>query len=288
MTDGENVLLTVRELSKILTTELENGGIEDAKAEAGFILMHITGESHPILTMGDKPLSKYKAEEAFSICKRRTYGEPLQYILGDWDFFGETFKVGKGVLIPRPDTETLVEEAVRLRKSYSTTKFVDLCSGSGCIAASVARNVKGSEGFALEKSSEAFGYLCTNLRNLAPWIKPCLLDALLPETAEQFTGLDLITANPPYLTAQDMKELQREVTYEPDLALFGGEDGLVFYRELTRIWKGSLKSGGYLIFEVGLGQYKDVMKILKENGFCRIYFVCDLSGIERVVIGQVS
>lgn len=86
MTDGENVLLTVRELSKILTTELENGGIEDAKAEAGFILMHITGESHPILTMGDKPLSKYKAEEAFSICKRRTYGEPLQYILGDWDF----------------------------------------------------------------------------------------------------------------------------------------------------------------------------------------------------------
>lgn len=286
MTAGENALITVRELSQVLTAELECGGIEDAKAEAGFILMYLTGESHPILTMGSSLLSKEKAEEAFNICHRRAYGEPLQYILGEWDFFGETFKVGKGVLIPRPDTETLVEEAVRLRKCYSTTKFVDICSGSGCIAASFARNIKDSNGFAVEKSTEAFEYLCENLRNLAPWIKPCLSDVLLPETAAQFTELDLITANPPYLTAQDMKELQREVTYEPNLALFGGEDGLMFYREITRIWKNSLKSGGYLLFEVGLGQYKDVMKILKENGFCNIYFVCDLAGIERVVIGQ--
>lgn len=287
MTAGENVSLTVREFSKILTCKLENGGIEDARAEACFILMHLTNESYPILTMGDRTLSKDKTEEAFSICQRRTDGEPLQYILGDWDFFGETFKVGKGVLIPRPDTETIVEEVIRLRKDHSTTKFVDLCSGSGCIAAAVARNLKGAEGAAIENSPEAFEYLRCNLKNLAPKIRPCFLDALLPETALQFTSLDVITANPPYLTADDMNKLQREVRHEPKAALFGGEDGLMFYRELTRVWKSSLKSGGYMLFEVGMGQYKDVVKILEENGFCKVYFICDLSGIERVVIGQM-
>lgn len=287
MTAGENACLTVRELSKLLTCKLENGGIEDAGAEAGFILMHLTGLSHPALTLGNKPLSEEMVSEAFDICKRRTAGEPLQYILGDWDFFGDTFKVGKGVLIPRPDTETLVEEVIRLRKEHNTTKFVDLCSGSGCIAASVARNLKDAKGAAIENSPEAFEYLCCNLKNLAPQVKPCLLDAILPETASQFTELDIITSNPPYLTSDDMNELQREVRHEPKAALFGGEDGLMFYRELACIWKNSLKSGGYLLFEVGLGQYKDVMKILEENGFCNVYFVCDLAGIERVVIGQM-
>ncbi len=113
-------------------------------------------------------------------------------------------------------------------------------------------------------------------------------DVLLKSTAEKYNELDLITANPPYLTAADMKALQKEVTFEPELALFGGDDGLMFYREITRIWKDSLKSGGMLLFEVGIGQYKDVIKILEENNFCDISFARDLAGIERVVMGKLK
>ncbi len=286
MTNGEKSSVTARELAGELASELEKSGIENARGEAVFILEYITGSSYPLLIISGQLLSREKIEEANTICQRRIKGEPLQYILGEWDFYGETFKVGEGVLIPRPDTETLVEEALRLRKNCRRTKFADLCSGSGCIAAAVARNLEGAEGFAVEKSPEAFEYLRENLIRLAPGVKPCLSDALLPETAAGFTELDLITANPPYLTAGDMNALQRETAYEPKLALFGGDDGLMFYRELARIWKSSLKRGGFLLFEVGAGQYKDVMKILEGNGFYGVRFVCDLAGIERVVIGQ--
>lgn len=280
-----------RNLYSEFVTEIANilrkGGIEDALAESHFITEYLTGVPYPVFLAGmgefDMGSLSKKAEE---ICQRRVSGEPLQYIFGEWDFFGMTFKVGKGVLIPRPDTEILAEEAINLRKGFECTKYADICSGSGCVAAAVARHVKNVCGFAVEKSEDAFLYLKENLAVHAPEICPCLEDALLPETAAKHTDLDLITANPPYLTKKDMTELQREVTYEPSLALFGGDDGLMFYRELTRIWKNSLKAGGYILFEAGMGQHTDVMKILREQGFCDIRTAPDLAGIERVVIGR--
>lgn len=287
MTSGNNNI-TGQELCRKLTDILKKGCIENAVGEAKFILEHITGTSYPQIILKCRLFSENDIKKSEALCERRINGEPLQYILGDWDFFGMTFKVGKGVLIPRPDTEILAEKAIRSRSGFDSTNYVDLCSGSGCVAAAVAKYVKNIKGSAIEKSDEAFAYLKENLSKLAPSINPCLADALMQTTAENYTELDLITANPPYLTAEDMNTLQREVTFEPELALFGGDDGLMFYRELTRVWKNSLKSGGMLIFEVGIGQYKDVMKILKENGFCDISFACDLAGIERVVIGQKS
>ena len=197
-----------------------------------------------------------------------------------------TFKVGKGVLIPRADTETIVSEAVSLRKNETSTRFADLCSGSGCIAAAVAGNVQDPSGYAIEYSRSAFSYLKENLSTHAPEIIPCMEDILLPETAAKYTDLDMITANPPYLTKRDMTELQTEVTYEPEMALFGGDDGLFFYREIARIWKSSLKKDGWLLFEMGLGQYRDVMDIMEENGYEDVSFACDLAGIERVVMGR--
>lgn len=286
MTAGNDRCITGRELCRAMSESLEKGGIENAAGEAGFILAHLTGKAYPLAMSESEPLLENIIDKAQSICERRTAGEPLQYILGDWDFYGMTFKVGKGVLIPRADTETLAEEAIRSREGFDSTNYADLCSGSGCIAAAVARYVKDVHGIAIEKSPEAFRYTKENLERLAPEIKPLIEDALLPETASKHRELDLITANPPYLTAEDMNELQREVTHEPSLALFGGDDGLMFYRELTRVWKSSLKSGGMLLFEVGLGQYKDVMKILEENDFCDISYACDLAGIERVVMGK--
>lgn len=287
MTSGNNNI-TCQELCRRLTDILKKGCIENAVGEAKFIIEHITGTSYPQIILKCRLFAESDIQKAEALCERRISGEPLQYILGDWDFFGMTFKVGKGVLIPRPDTEILAEKAIQSRAGFESTNYVDLCSGSGCVAAAVAKYVKNIKGSAIEKSDEAFAYLKENLSKLAPSIKPCLADALMQTTAENYTELDLITANPPYLTAEDMAALQREVTFEPELALFGGYDGLMFYRELTRVWKNSLKSGGMLIFEVGIGQYKDVMKILEENGFCNISFACDLAGIERVVIGQKS
>lgn len=282
----DSTSISVQTICKKLTNILKKGKIENAAGEARFIIEHITGKAYPILILECTLISENDIKKAEEFCKRRIEGEPLQYILGNWDFFGMTFKVGRGVLIPRSDTEVLAEEAIRLRNGFEHTNYIDLCSGSGCVAAAVAKYVKGINGSAVEKSREAFEYLKENLENLAPNITPCLADALLQNTAENYTGLDLITANPPYLTAADMNVLQKEVKFEPELALFGGDDGLMFYREITRIWKNSLKSGGVLLFEAGIGQHKEIMKILKENDFCDISFTCDLAGIERVVMGR--
>lgn len=280
--------ITMRnELSAEITEILKNGGIEDAAAETHFIIEYLTGISYPFFIAGMGAFDMQElVRRADEICQRRIKGEPLQYIFGEWDFFGMTFKVGEGVLIPRPDTEILAEEAVRIGTEHNSSNYADLCSGSGCVAAAVSKLLNGIKGCAIEKSEEAFRYLKENLSALAPEICPCLEDVLLPETAAKHTGLDLITANPPYLTKEDMENLQREVTFEPEQALFGGDDGLMFYREITEIWKDSLNDGGFMLFEVGMGQHNDVMEILRENGFCDVRAVRDLAGIERVVTGR--
>lgn len=279
--------MTKRELYTEIIRQLQAADIEDAQLEARFIIENASGKDLPVyLINGEKEAGEELEREALSMCKRRMTGEPLQYILGQWEFYGLPFIVGKGVLIPRPDTETLVNTAVRLCGDEETIELIDLCSGSGCIAAAVGRSLKDVYGYALEKSPEAMEYLKENLSMLAPEIRAELCDVLLPETAENYRGADIITANPPYLTARDMTELQREVTYEPQMALLGGEDGLLFYREISRIWKNSLRTGGYLLFEVGLGQYRDVMEIMKAEDFEDVSYVCDLAGIERVVYGR--
>lgn len=276
-----------KELYSALIQTLTEGNTEFAKLEAGFIIEHVTGYELPRFLMnGDLPAADDVIQKALTIAEKRCTGEPLQYILGEWDFFGMTFKVGKGVLIPRADTETIVETAIDLRREAGSTRFADLCSGSGCIAAAVSRYVKSPTGYAVEYSEDAFPYLEENLRNNAVNTEAVFGDVLKAETAMKFTDLDLITANPPYLTKRDMEELQEEVKHEPEMALFGGDDGLYFYRELARIWKGSLRSGGHILFEMGLGQYRDVMEILKENGYEDVSFACDLAGIERVVYGR--
>lgn len=285
MTSGNS--FTRRELFTYLGKALSDADIETPQLEAGFIIEHVTGMELPRFLMdGGTAAETETVSECLRILERRRTGEPLQYIFGQWDFFGMTFKVGSGVLIPRADTETIAEAAIKLRENANVTRFADLCSGSGCIAAAVSRYVESPEGYAVEYSVDAFPYLEENLRNNAVNTTAVFADVLKTETAGKFTDLDLITANPPYLTKRDMGELQREVTYEPEMALFGGDDGLYFYRELARVWKSSLKCGGWLLFEMGLGQYRDVMDILEENGYEDVSFSCDLAGIERVVMGR--
>jgi release factor glutamine methyltransferase len=170
-------------------------------------------------------------------------------------------------------------------KNYDTLKIADLCSGTGCIPIAIEKSLTNAEVHAIELSTIAHSFLVENIALNGSKVIPHLGDVLEPSTAEEFSGLDLITANPPYLTINDMEHLQKEVSFEPKLSLFGGNDGLDYYRNICKVWKSSLKVGGMIVFEIGQNQENDVSKIMLENGFSDIAIIPDLCGVNRVVSG---
>jgi release factor glutamine methyltransferase len=252
-----------RELVSLLIEK----GIESPEAEAREILRFTEDE-----------------EEIFKIVEKRVSGYPLQYIIGEWDFYDVTLKVGEGVLIPRQDTETLVDEALRILKGTESPRVLDLCSGSGAIIISIKNNKNGVY-FALEKEEKALKFLRENVSRYGG-IEVIPYDLFEERSVERFKELDMITANPPYLTGEDMKSLQKEVEFEPKEALFGGEDGLIFYRFISENYIGALKEGGHLLFEVGASQAEDVLKIMEKSGFKNCKKIKDLCGNDRVCIGE--
>ena len=279
-------MVTAPQLYFHIKNIFENNRIENPQFEAMCVVEHIFRKKLGILLL-EKP---FAAEEqikfADNIAYRRISGEPLQYLLGEWEFFGLPFYVGRGVLIPRQDTETLVETVIESSRNFIKPKIIDLCSGSGCIACSVSAYVKNAEVYALEKSERAIGYLNKNIELNKSKITVIQADVLKPEAALVYGNFDIIACNPPYLTANDMNFLQKEVTYEPAEALFGGLDGLDFYRKITELWRNFLNDGGILAYEIGMGQENDVSDIMKKNGFTNILFIKDLSGVIRVVKGE--
>lgn len=259
------------QLLKELTEILRSGGIEDAALEAKWIAEDVPD-----------------AEKAREIARKRAEHMPLQYLLGAWEFYGMRFTVGEGVLIPRADTETLVDAVLQRYQEHPGGKIADLCAGSGCIALALASRLPRTKIFGVELSAKAREYAVRNAAEngiAVPFYGANVLDAA---TAKQFRDLDVIVSNPPYLTAKDMTELQTEVCCEPKMALDGGEDGLRFYREITELWKASLKVGGLLAYEVGIYQAEAVERILAEHGFTKIERIPDLCGIERVVLGYLD
>ncbi len=227
------------------------------------------------------------AELYIELCRRRVAGEPLQYILGQWEFYGLPFFVGEGVLIPRPETELLVDTALGMLKGNPTPTIADLCSGSGCVPIALSRQLSGSAKiFAYEKSDLAIAYIQKNLMlNHVDNIQVVQGDVLEQGTLLRY-GFDLITCNPPYLTGPEMQSLQPELHHEPSMALYGGESGLEFYRALPRLCHDALRSGGYLIFEIGCTQQKEVAEELKGAGYSDVVCLNDLSGLPRVVYGR--
>lgn len=263
---------------------LEKNAVESPQFEAMCIIEYVFGKKLDRLLI-DKPEASYEhINFADNIAYRRITGEPLQYLLGKWEFFGMPFYVGKGVLIPRQDTEILVETAIKAAEKFDAPKIIDLCSGSGCIACAISANVASAKVYALEKYEKAIGFLNKNIELNNANVSVVEADVLSENIS--FSGFDIIVCNPPYLTSSDMKALQKEVSFEPEEALFGGIDGLKFYREITRIWNGRIDSGGILAYEIGMGQENDVEKIMNEYNFTNIEFIRDLSGIIRVVKGE--
>ena len=211
-----------------------------------------------------------------SLIIRRKNGEPLQYILGEWEFYGYPFKVGKGVLIPRPETELLVD----LAKQYKPKSVLDLCAGTGCVGIALAREIN-CKVIAVEKSEEAIKYLKQNIELNNAEISIKQDDVLNP--AENYEQADCILINPPYLSKNDMENLQKEVSREPEIALFGGIDGLDFYKKIFKIWDKTLKSGGLFAVEVGDTQAAAVAAIVGDNALGVPQIMKDLAGTERII-----
>lgn len=262
--------------------EALNGISDEQTLEAKLIVANLTSTEPNRLALLDKTVDH---KEIDKIIKRRRLGEPLQYIFGKWWFYKSEFLVGKGVLIPRQDTEHLVETGLELIKNTENPKVADLCSGSGCVAISIAKDRPDAKVLAVEKYSEAYDWLLKNIEYChSTNVMPLKSDVLCP-LKEKY---DLIVCNPPYIPQGEKETLSKEVLTEPHTALFGGEDGLFFYREISKAWKSNLKKGGYLAFEVGIKEADAVAEILKAEGFTEISIKKDLLGIQRVVFGTVN
>lgn len=256
--------------------------VTDAPAfEAEELIKSILGISKTDIVLNQIEIDELSQKKLKSAVEKRLSGYPLQYIVGEWDFFGRSYKVGEGVLIPRSDTEALCEVAIDYSKDKSSLRILDLCSGSGCIAITLSFECKAGEVIAVEKEEKAYFYLQENIKNLNAKVKAVRGDVL--SDSFSFEPFDIIVSNPPYLTKEDMESLQKEVTFEPRSALFGDSDGLLFYREITKKFKGLLKKGGLLAFEIGINQAPDVSDILLSNGFTRVYNKPDLNGVQRVI-----
>lgn len=275
------------ELYRNCVQKLKESGISDAEFDTMCIFQQVFREKNPLFKPNEETTNSY-IYKVYNDVEYRCKGKPLQYVLGEWDFWKYTFMVGEGVLIPRPDTETLIENILDICRKHNinSPKILDLCSGSGCIAITLDKEIPCSEVWAVEKYDEAFEYLAENIKFNNSDVKAVKADVLLAETAKKFRDFDIIVSNPPYLTAEEMCDLQKEVQAEPQSALFGGTDGLDFYRIITEIWRYSLKTGGYICYEFGMNQHDAVAEILKLNNFINIKFTEDAGGIIRTATAE--
>lgn len=279
---------TYRELLDDMIGSMDRSSVENSDFDCAELLGKVLGDdcrSDRYRKRLDDPCDGKLRDEFVSLCKRRVDGEPLQYLIGEWEFYGYPFKVGKGVLIPRQDTETLIDTTLKKFTDKSGLTIIDLCAGTGCIGIVLEKKLDCEKAFCVEKSEDAIAYLEKNIELNNSSVEAVCADVLDENTLNKFPKADIIVSNPPYINSEDMKNLQKEVRYEPEMALFGGEDGLDFYRTLTRIWKNKLKQGGMLMFEVGISQEDDVMKILIQHGFENVRCRQDLCGVNRCVFG---
>ena len=275
--------MTIFEAYNHTKQKLKAAGIEDSVFEAKAIIRHITGFTNSeILTKYTNELTEFQQNNLTVILRQREIRYPLQYILGEWAFYKYTFKVGVGVLVPRSDTEVLVEECAEYLKNIEKPKVLDLCAGSGCIGISLAMDYPDSAVVLVEKYSEAKRYLDENITLNGAYNAMSILGDVFEGTANT-EKYDLIVSNPPYIPPKEMEIISPETHFEPQTALLGGEDGLDFYRAIIKNYKNSLKDGGMLAFEVGINEAQKVLALLEENGFQETKIIKDLNLVERVV-----
>lgn len=285
----------VKKLSELyLDARRAFGQIEDkqtASLLARNLLCHVTGKSHQqLISDMEQYGSQAVCDGMNELVSRIRSGEPLAYVLGQWDFYGLTLHVNNHVLIPRDDTCAVTEMAIKKALFLDASpRILDLCTGSGCIGIAVAHRVKDARVTLADISKEALAVAKKNIsvQKLSARVSCVSADALGKPAA--FLGkFDMIISNPPYVTGEEMDALPESVkNFEPHLALYGGEDGLDFYRAISKNYADALKPGGYLCFEFGMDQGDDVCRILQSNGYTILERSSDYNGRERAVLAQL-
>lgn len=323
---------------KLAIDYMEQRGMENAERETMWLYEHVFGKGNnlEIKTDADKEelnaaarIASLKNSKRFNdLIIRRAGGEPLQYLLGEWEFYGYPMKVGEGVLIPRPETEFLIDlgkayvkkltnpvfadskkklheianeiklesvfaslnENEKIENVYNFTPVspseimvIDLCAGSGCVGIAMVKET-GCQALEIELSDKAHEYAKENIKlnDTENRMKLYCGDIFDADLINSIPQADCIFANPPYLSEKDMEELQREVGHEPKAALYGGKDGLDYYRGIFKSWRGKLKQGGLFAVEVGYGQAEEVKLLMRQAGF-EPETMLDYSLVERIV-----
>lgn len=271
--------MTVKEAFGEGVKILKKAGADSPAFEMSVMLEDLLGLPRQAqVLMPDTVLTDEQLSRLIGAEKKRAGGYPLQYIVGSWEFFGRKFFVGEGVLIPRPETELLCECVMKFFARRRAPEIVDLCSGTGCVAVTLTKEIRDARVTAVELCDDAYAFLERNVNYHGSCVKTLQRDALEP-----FGMFDCVVSNPPYVSKNEMAALQKEVTFEPETALFGGEDGLDFYRGIAENWAQHINPGGLIAFEIGETQGRAVERILKENGYFAISVWTDYAGLDRIV-----
>lgn len=284
--------LTLKQLYKVGTVKLAEEGIEEFSLDAWYLLEYVTGVSKAMyFAEPERAVSEENADRYIDCIRRRAAHIPLQHITGEQEFMGYPFYVNEHVLIPRQDTETLVEEAIQVMRPKM--KILDMCTGSGCIVLSILKMCREKyymtelQGIGADVSEEALKVARENGKRLevpVTWIQSDLF-AKIPEEEKY----DVIVSNPPYIETAVIDTLQEEVRlHDPYIALDGKEDGLYFYRRIISEAGKYLKPQGKLMFEIGCDQAKTVEELMKNAGYEQITVKKDLAGLDRVVYGTLQ
>lgn len=278
--------MVIKECVARATEILKNASIDTCVLDARVLMCNTLGKDDIYIAVnGDKAVSKNDEERFFALVGRRALYEPVAYITGEKEFMSLMFFVDKNVLIPRPDTEHLAELTIELIEKNGFSTAADFCTGSGAIAVSVAKACENVAMTGIDISPEALGVAERNrVRHKAENVRFMQADILKPADVGKY---DIAVSNPPYISGEEMKCLDKTVDeYEPHIALYGGEDGLDFYRRITENAPRFLNGGGVLAFEVGHTQARMVAELMKKE-FADINIRKDYGGIERVVFGTL-
>lgn len=279
-------MMLIQDIEKILT----DSGIEpnEAKVEVRLLIEHFAGYSLVDILMGKKLTEdKLKIVEEKAKLRAKTH-EPIQYIIGLADFMGEKFLVNKDVLIPRDETELLVRKAIEIIKENNFKMVLDMCTGSGCIACMIAK-LTNSQAMGVDISTEAIHTAFKNMEKFGLYNRAIFRKSDIYSKIREDEKFDLIVSNPPYIPPKEKETIQEEVSYEPDLALYTtDEKGLAFYEKIIKDAPKFLNKGGYLMFELGIGQSTSVAQLMKKAGFENIKVLKDLVNIDRVIFGTLQ
>ena len=282
--------ITYNDLYLEVRRQLRESGVEASTLEARELVCFGTGKSREELQRDSRLYASPEREaQVRRLVERRMAGEPVAYLIGEWEFYGLPLDISQDVLIPRADTEVLAEQAIAYIQQLGECRVLDLCAGSGCVGLAIAAQAPQARVVLGEIDDSALKICRQNIRrnSLSARVTPIQMDAR-EKPARSLGEFQCIISNPPYIPTGDIAGLEPSVRdYEPHMALDGGADGMDFYRSIAEQWKEALTPGGRIYFEVGIGQADAVLRLMRSQGFGDLQIIKDHHKIPRVVLGAL-